>query len=298
MDHVYPVKKIWEDGAWKWSDVERNVWFNNPDNLVTACPSCQSQKGASDPFDWFLNLFTGKKGTGEMIANELLLDLKRRIETFQEDKVDIFPRTEIARFDVPKHWKRWLSNPQFPIEKIIYQLWQPTSGAGRKIAELLSRRIIDIYVLSLQRGLLNLGYIFQVELSEYVNTYLESWIAGLPFIDSENINLPSSYGAFSRVHNGFLLTGNFSVGFLPVEHLRPLKTRMEQVNLPGSLEYDPETLVEFCRDGLGNIRCFDYSKPIGNGDFLTVDWDHEALQIGNPLTFWEFAEEFIAKNMK
>lgn len=64
LDHVYPVKKIWEDGAWKWSDAERNRWFNDPNNLVTACPTCQSQKGASDPFDWLLKLFIGKKGTG------------------------------------------------------------------------------------------------------------------------------------------------------------------------------------------------------------------------------------------
>lgn len=234
-----------------------------------------------------------------MMLSDMLLDLKRRIEIFQEEEVKIFHRTEVAQFDVPNHWKKWLSNTQLSIGEIIRQLWQPISlHAGKKIVELLSQRIIDIYILSSSRAPLRLGYIFHVEPSSLVTAYLEAWVAGLPLRNDANLNLPSSYRAFSMVHNGFLLTGNCSIGILPVDHLRFLNTRIGQMSLLSKLTYDPAALLEFCGDGLGNARCFDYSKPIDGEDFLTVDWDHESLQVGNPLTFWEFAEEFIAKNMR
>jgi 5-methylcytosine-specific restriction endonuclease McrA len=60
LDHLYPAKKIWGDGAWKWTFEQRNSWFNNVDNLVTACRGCNSSKGASDLSEWLEKLMRRK----------------------------------------------------------------------------------------------------------------------------------------------------------------------------------------------------------------------------------------------
>ena len=52
VDHVYPLKKAWQDGMWRLSDAQRNSWMNNMDNLITSCRSCNSSKNSSYLSDW------------------------------------------------------------------------------------------------------------------------------------------------------------------------------------------------------------------------------------------------------
>lgn len=64
VDHIKPLKQIWEEGAYNWTEQERIDWANNPSNLLTACRTCNAQKGSMNPFEWFMVSFTGTKGTG------------------------------------------------------------------------------------------------------------------------------------------------------------------------------------------------------------------------------------------
>ncbi len=52
IDHVVSAKQKWVDGAWQWTDAQRNKWFNKMSNLVTACPTCNKSKGAKKLSDW------------------------------------------------------------------------------------------------------------------------------------------------------------------------------------------------------------------------------------------------------
>jgi HNH endonuclease len=65
IDHILSKKQAWDEGAYLWTDSERNAWSNDQSNLVTACRTCNAQKRDLDPFDWIFNLFTGKYGTGK-----------------------------------------------------------------------------------------------------------------------------------------------------------------------------------------------------------------------------------------
>ena len=59
LDHVTSLKTHWDGGGYAMTAAERN---NNVDNLVTACPSCNSSKGStrSGLFFILLRLFGGK----------------------------------------------------------------------------------------------------------------------------------------------------------------------------------------------------------------------------------------------
>ena len=65
LDHFKSKKQAWDEGAYNWTDQERNEWSNNEENLLTTCRTCNAQKGATDPLDWLFMLFTGTKGTGQ-----------------------------------------------------------------------------------------------------------------------------------------------------------------------------------------------------------------------------------------
>jgi hypothetical protein len=52
IDHIVSAKNKWVDGAWKWTDAQRNKWFNKMSNLATACPTCNKSKGAKKLSDW------------------------------------------------------------------------------------------------------------------------------------------------------------------------------------------------------------------------------------------------------
>lgn len=58
VDHITPVKQVWEEGAYSWTPQQRNEWFNDPNNLVTACRSCNSSKN-SDTLLGFIRRFFG-----------------------------------------------------------------------------------------------------------------------------------------------------------------------------------------------------------------------------------------------
>jgi hypothetical protein len=59
LDHVTPVKTHWFRGGYAMTDTELNAWYNNADNLVTACRSCNRSKGTSSGLFFMLRRIFG-----------------------------------------------------------------------------------------------------------------------------------------------------------------------------------------------------------------------------------------------
>jgi hypothetical protein len=58
VDHVEPVSDHWyNQGGHAMTNAERNTWFNDSSNLVTACPHCNQSKGSSSLLEFFSRLF-------------------------------------------------------------------------------------------------------------------------------------------------------------------------------------------------------------------------------------------------
>jgi hypothetical protein len=212
-------------------------------------------------------------------------ELKREIEIFTKRQINLFQRTNIraVKFDnTSESWEEILSNTSV-VSEIIWKIWNPVRTEARKLIELLAARTLDIVLISeTNNRVIALGYVFQTKSTRFQRTYTSAWVAGLP-VRPENIdaNLPDIYLEFCRIHNGFVLDGNFAIGFLPIQKLRTIITG------------DGKKLLEFCGDVLGNSRCFDLTSSF----YETVDWDHEALQTSNPMPFWDFVVSFVSTNM-
>ena len=52
IDHVVPLKNAWESGAHAWAPGERELFANDPENLVITNRSYNRQKGAQTPLTW------------------------------------------------------------------------------------------------------------------------------------------------------------------------------------------------------------------------------------------------------
>ncbi len=229
----------------------------------------------------------------------MLEELKQKIEIFKRQKIDLISRKEIQAvdLDMPHEWSKLLRNNSHTPSQIIEYLWEPVASKAQKIINLLTSRVVDIMIISPlnEESPVEICYLFQITSLKFQQTYLNGWVAGQPLQttgllepqEAINLTLPNTYNEFCNIHNGFLHNGNNSIGFLPIERLK----------MVGSKDRDT-ALLEFCGDGLGNTRCFDLSRPLDKGDFITVDLDHETLEVDHPLPFWDFASKFIATNTK
>jgi hypothetical protein len=212
-------------------------------------------------------------------------ELKREIEIFTKRQINLFHRSNIRTVEFDESSKLWqeILGSTHAVSDIIWKIWNPISADARKLVELLAARTLDIILISETNNRpIALGYVFQIRSTKFQRTYTSAWVGGLPLRQERiDINIPDVYLEFCKIHNGFVLDGNFAIGFLPIQKLRTIMTE------------DGKKLLEFCGDALGNSRCFDLTNP----SCETIDWDHETLQTSNPMSFWDFAYYFVSKNM-
>lgn len=228
-----------------------------------------------------------------------LNELQQKLEIFQKRKIQMISRQDIqkADFDIPKQWKDLLSNTEMHVSEVIKYLWTPIINEAKDVVNVLTTRVADLAIVCDPRKVLpvELCYIFQTTSIRFNQTYLSAWVAGQPctkeqiqlYKKSAGIELREVYKEFCRIHNGFLLDGNSSIGFLPVENFEIIVKNKSQKKLLG-----------FCGDGLGNYRCFDLETTIDSRNADTIDWDHESQEIRVRNNFWDFAHTFIATNTK
>lgn len=226
------------------------------------------------------------------------------LELFLSEPVLVYWRGE----PIPSHiserisesWYNALSG-QSLLQDSIRQIWSTASDLAKPFVELLSDRIQDLGVMESPtdakvHGLL---YVFQHQDSEEVS----SWLGGVPgneqdfilFKDKFGVPPPISYVDFSSIHNGFVKDGWSSLGLKPVQNIFAIGQPIS--NVRQSIMNESMPLLAFCGDGVGNERCYDLSSPTENGDFDTVDWDHETESSGAPMPFWDFLFVFCRREM-
>jgi len=52
IDHIVPLKYAWEHGAEKWNNIEREIFANDPENLLVTRDYVNQAKGAAGPDEW------------------------------------------------------------------------------------------------------------------------------------------------------------------------------------------------------------------------------------------------------
>ena len=120
--------------------------------------------------------------------------------------------------------------------------------------------------------------------------YGKSLKAGLPASKKEiaqleayvNAKIPPSYRAFLELNNGYKglsVNGDFlSIkDILPgsVLHKRMKKWRTEEIRDYGNTSVE-KALVIADTDGQPDVVYLDQNKPLENGEWQVVDWDHES----------------------
>jgi antitoxin YobK len=94
---------------------------------------------------------------------------------------------------------------------------------------------------------------------------------------SEEIGLPFSpqYRAFlGELGSGHVSSEEF-IGLGGPRHLDVAWLTRELRNRQSSTRF-PITLIPIRSDGFGNYDCIDTSRPMGNGEFQIVEWQHDA----------------------
>ncbi len=109
---------------------------------------------------------------------------------------------------------------------------------------------------------------------------------------SLGIELPAAIQEFYKVQDGLLADGNGVLGIKPLQQLVRLSEYAYFDEYDDQISYECENYLVFSGDGVGNARCFDLTQPIGRGDYLTVDWDHETRELTHPMSFWRYLKDF------
>lgn len=104
-------------------------------------------------------------------------------------------------------------------------------------------------------------------------------------------HFPESYESFTKIHNGLSVDGG-STGLLPLSEINLISQHLSYQSDLGEINPKFNSLLLFSGDGFGNMQCYDLEQPL-NGDYVTVFWNHEAQDIYNPQSFWNYLEKFL-----
>jgi hypothetical protein len=210
---------------------------------------------------------------------------------------------------IPQAWVALLSMDVIS-EKALLDIWEPLIKYIPNAVEKISRHTMQV-ALAVYPGDetgISLLYAFQVVLEEEQAVTWEkqdlilAWSAGCPATDEDianaesrlNITLPQSYKNFVRVHNGFNLYP-LDTGPRSLDNLFFISKYRDWVQESG---YQLDKLLAFSGDGAGNEQCYNLMAQLSDEDYLTYDWDHETHQITKPRTFWDYLEQFFAREMR
>lgn len=236
----------------------------------------------------------------------MLAELSSSLELFLQQKIQLLPRGHTLIPDVaggiPPSWEQALS-PNEAVAYSIERLWQPVDTEAIQTIGLLTKRIEELALVVSPVSLSPLGLLYIFRRRHTTEEHFNSWLGGLPATKGDialnelrlGCRISRSYAAFTQVHNGFLSDGWSSLGLRPLGSLYFLSELTEESEV---LNYEPGQMLAFCGDGAGNEQCFHLNKPVGEGDYLTFDWDHEVREVSKPQPFWPFLAQFIAKEMR
>jgi hypothetical protein len=219
------------------------------------------------------------------------------LEMFLQEKINLLPRGDRAIIQlgdkIPYPWIQALSVDSH-ISTAIIRIWQPLNDYLESSIKYLAGEVVELALAISAKGQI-IGLIYILPYTQSSGHRFFSWLAGLPATEADFLQhqtklhtlLPQSYKIFSSVHDGFFHNGGGASCLKPLEELYFIS---EMVDETDSLNYEPNQLLAFCGDGAGNEQCYNLTMPVGDGDYATVDWDHEVREISKPQIFWKFVE--------
>lgn len=209
-------------------------------------------------------------------------EIIRLIRIFWNDpKLAIWHRESVSSRlsleEVPESWRSIIDTKRHEPNSIL-SIWGNYTEFD-PITDLLNSKIDDVAFLIRQSVPIGLIYIFSFvnEGKKVTDFYLgltpikEISIKNLE--DNHGILFHETYKAFLKVHNGFLRTGNFGFGFLP---------------LGDTVKKDQ--FIHVYNDGSGNEKGF---MANSSNDERMVDFDHETQKFVEDKKFLEVLCEFI-----
>lgn len=99
--------------------------------------------------------------------------------------------------------------------------------------------------------------------------------------------VPGDLARLYAVHDGFGPILSSACISVMAEMMDPICK--EQNTYPEDYQY--RDLLEFHPDGVGNAQCFHRQ----DGEFTTVDWDHEVWEISSPQDFFAYIDERLSQ---
>lgn len=207
---------------------------------------------------------------------------------FLEEEVQIILRgqEEVSQYShsIPALWRACLEQKEYSA-KITRAIWAEVDRQVPSSVSLFFTRVVDVglTVLPDKRKVQGLTYLLKHQTAK--GAFYEGWLGGFPVSDLDvaeferytNLSLPYSYRVFCGVHNGFIQDGNGAIGYIPIQELIVWNNALG-----------------FCGDGLANLQVYDLTKPLGNNDYLTADWDHETDELSHWMSFWDFVPKQFA----
>lgn len=193
----------------------------------------------------------------------------------------------------------WFDSRRFPLERFIADVWKNFRGP---FVETLQANCIDAFVVQAS-GKWYLLYAY--ETSHYNSGVYCDFMAGRepelhPVFPAEltaaGWRLPGDLARLYSVHGAFgEVTAVFENGphgcILPAGELELSLTFLDAVAKEDGweIDYSFHNLLPFYEDGSGNSQNF--YKILRNDDsYMTVGWDHETTELGNPEPLAEYLD--------
>jgi hypothetical protein len=226
--------------------------------------------------------------------------IRQELEQLLPEHNRLIPRLdpELAKYSavLPSSWLPALQDPGDPGQSAAL-IWHPLLTIARGFIFRLENITVDLKLVVSEDGRLP-PYLLYI--CEYGHS-LHTWLAGSPASEDElrdyeqhlRTNLPGSYRAFLKIHNGFITTDRPELGFLPLKQLQLIS--FTDMDLPGGPTLN---LLSFSEDRVGQMHAFDLNAPNGNRDFLTGVWDAGKLSLGELKSFWSYLKDFSIHSFK
>ncbi len=228
--------------------------------------------------------------------NVELDQLRSILQIYLETKVSLFSFDQLSTDLIGLFPATWISllRPGFTMKDRINSIWSPAGERGEQISQILNRGCEDLLLLHAPKSAFEIRICYLFRLSSSF-----SCLVGNPPVEGETLanctrvfpHFPESYESFTKIHNGLSVDGG-STGLLLLSEINLISQHLSYQSDLGEINPKFNSLLLFSGDGFGNMQCYDLEQPL-NGDYVTVFWDHEAQDIYNPQSFWNYLEKFL-----
>ena len=228
--------------------------------------------------------------------NNVVNEVKSKVQIFMGEDISLLHFSNLPD-DIlgilPDVWAK-LAVEKLTTKDRIGIIWSPAMEEGEQIGQVICSGCEDLFLLYSPRSAIpvKMCYIYH-QLTSYHCLVGNPPNNLEPLVNAANIiAVPYSYRLFAKIHDGFCVDGDSSMGLYPTKELTLISQHPdyqidEIINEPKS-----NSLLMFSGNGLGDLQCYDLDQSIDH-DYYTFFWDHETRNIYKPQLFWDYLASFI-----